>query len=99
MPFTFLDWVLVSKKEYEEITKIWRERDEEGGGRSRRVRRDGGIDIVQSVTECDAKEMGIKRGKDERMEGKRGRNEGVMGQWIGNEREEGKGRRRECTVG
>ena len=33
------------------------------GGRSRRVRRDGGIDIVQSVTECDAKEMGIKKGK------------------------------------
>ena len=25
--------------------------------------RDGGIDSVQSVTECDAKEMGMKRGK------------------------------------
>ena len=70
------------------------------GGRSRRVRRDGGIDIVQSVTECDAKKMEIKRGKrGKRWRGKRGINEAVMGQWIGNEQKEGKGRRRECIVG
>ena len=63
------------------------------------MRREGGIDSVQSVTECDAKKWELREGKEEKMEGKRGRNEGVMGQWIGNEREEGKGRRRECTVG
>ena len=40
-----------------------------GGGRSRRVSRDGKIDSVQSVTECDAKEMGMKRGKRGRRRG------------------------------
>ena len=63
--------------------------------------REGGIDSVQSVTECDdkPKEMGMKRGKRGKKEGKRGRNEGVMGQWIGNERKKGRRWRRECRVG
>ena len=65
-----------------------------GRGRSRRVSREGGIDSVQSVTECDdkPKEMGMKRGKRGKKGGETGkkwRSNGTM-DWEWAKRGKGK---------